>query len=123
MRLSTKRWASGDDVRKVVLAALATALDDRKEEAKKKPGLTGVREVAGGASVGIGMGQVNRVDAARLELRVARDHPDLLVPVRFPCVPALDVVLRPAHLLVPDRGRRGLPWVAAARAGAIAFST
>ena len=46
MRLSTKRWASGDDVRKVVLAALATALDDRKEEAKEKPGLTGVRAVA-----------------------------------------------------------------------------
>ena len=51
MRLSTKRRASGDDVRKVVLAALATALDDRKEEAKKKPGLTGVRAVATGAVI------------------------------------------------------------------------
>jgi hypothetical protein len=51
MRLSTKRWASGDDVRKVVLAALATALDDRKEEAKQKPGLTGVRAVATGAVI------------------------------------------------------------------------
>ena len=51
MRLSTKRWASGDDLRKVVLAALATALDDRKEEAKEKPGLTGVRAVATGAVI------------------------------------------------------------------------
>ena len=51
MRLSTKRRPSSDDVRKVVLAALATALDDRKEEAKKKPGLTGVRAVATGAVI------------------------------------------------------------------------
>jgi hypothetical protein len=51
MRLSTKRWASSEDVRKVVLAALATALDDRKEEAKQKPGLTGVRAVATGAVI------------------------------------------------------------------------
>ena len=40
-----------DDVRKVVLAALASALDDRKEEVKKKPGLTGVRAVATGAVI------------------------------------------------------------------------
>ena len=51
MRLSTKRRASSDEVRKVVLAALATALDDRKEEAKQKPGLTGVRAVATGAVI------------------------------------------------------------------------
>ena len=35
MRLSTKRRTSADDVRKVVLGALATALDDSKEEAKR----------------------------------------------------------------------------------------
>ena len=35
MRLSTKRRTSSDDVRKVVLAALATALDDRKDEARR----------------------------------------------------------------------------------------
>jgi hypothetical protein len=51
MRLSTKRRATSHDVRKVVLAALATALDDRKDEAKKKPGLTGVRAVATGAVI------------------------------------------------------------------------
>ena len=51
MRLSTKGRATSDDVRKVALAALASALDDRKEEAKKKPGLTGVRAVATGAMI------------------------------------------------------------------------
>lgn len=49
MRLSTKRKTTTDDVRRVALAALASALDDRKEEAKRKPGLTGVRAVATGA--------------------------------------------------------------------------
>src|ERR671916_204168 len=51
MRLSTKRRTTSDDVRRVALAALATALDDRKEEAKKKPGLTGMRAVATGAVI------------------------------------------------------------------------
>src|SRR3954452_10861487 len=49
MRLSAKRKTTADDVRRVALAALASALDDRKEEVKKKPGLTGVRAVATGA--------------------------------------------------------------------------
>jgi hypothetical protein len=44
-----KHKPNADDVRRVALAALATALEDRKEEAKKKPGLTGVRAVATGA--------------------------------------------------------------------------
>ena len=51
MRLPTKRRTTSDDVRKVALAALATVLDDRKEEAKSKPGLTGVRAVATGAVI------------------------------------------------------------------------
>src|SRR3954470_14116682 len=49
MRLSAKRKTTAEDVRRVALAALASALDDRKQEAKKKPGLTGVRAVATGA--------------------------------------------------------------------------
>jgi len=44
-----KRKTTVDDVRDVVLSALADALDDGKQEAKKKPGLTGVRAVATGA--------------------------------------------------------------------------
>jgi hypothetical protein len=38
-----------DDVRRVALAALTSALDDGKQEARSKPGLTGVRAVAAGA--------------------------------------------------------------------------
>ena len=49
MRMPIKHKPNADDVRRVALAALATALEDRKEEAKKKPGLTGVRAVATGA--------------------------------------------------------------------------
>src|SRR5262245_31070210 len=48
MRVTTKK-TTADDVRRVALAALATALEDGKQEAKKKPGLTGVRAVATGA--------------------------------------------------------------------------
>ena len=44
-----KHKPSADDVRRVALAALATALEDSKKEAKKKPGQTGVRVVATGA--------------------------------------------------------------------------
>src|SRR3954451_15689827 len=44
-----KHKPNADDVRRVALAALATALEDRKEEVKKKPCLTGVRAVATGA--------------------------------------------------------------------------
>jgi hypothetical protein len=51
MRLSTRQKTRMDDVRKVALAALVSALDDRKEEAKRKPGLTGVRAVATGAVI------------------------------------------------------------------------
>ena len=51
MRLPMKNKPNADDVRRVALAALATALEDRKEEAKKKPGLTGVRAVATGAVI------------------------------------------------------------------------
>jgi hypothetical protein len=40
---------TADDVKKVALAALATALDDGKQEARQKPGLTGMRAVATGA--------------------------------------------------------------------------
>ena len=49
MALSVKRKPTADDVRRVALAALTTALDDGKQEVKKKPGLTGVRAVATGA--------------------------------------------------------------------------
>jgi hypothetical protein len=49
VRISTKRRTTADDVRKVALAALTTALDDGKQEVKKKPGLTGMRAVATGA--------------------------------------------------------------------------
>jgi hypothetical protein len=51
MRLQTKRKTTADDVRRVALAALVTALDDRKQEAKDKPGLTGARAVATGAVI------------------------------------------------------------------------
>ena len=40
---------SADDVKRVAVAALVAALDDGKENAKKKPGLTGMRAVATGA--------------------------------------------------------------------------
>jgi hypothetical protein len=49
MRVPMKHKTTADDVRRVALAALATALEDSKQEAKKKPGLTGVRAVATGA--------------------------------------------------------------------------
>src|SRR3954452_18345868 len=49
MNVSTRRRTTAEDVRRVALAALATALDDGKQEAKKKPGLTGMRAVATGA--------------------------------------------------------------------------
>src|SRR5690242_5825640 len=44
-----KHRTTADDVKKVALAALATALDDGKQEARQKPGLTGMRAVATGA--------------------------------------------------------------------------
>ena len=44
-----KRKTTADDVRRVAIAALTAALDDRKDEARSKPGLTGVRAVATGA--------------------------------------------------------------------------
>ena len=44
-----KRKTTADDVRRVAVAALTAALDDRKDEARSKPGLTGVRAVATGA--------------------------------------------------------------------------
>jgi hypothetical protein len=40
---------SADDVKRVAVAALVAALDDGKDQAKKKPGLTGMRAVATGA--------------------------------------------------------------------------
>src|ERR1041385_5822345 len=51
MRMPMKQKPSADDVRRVALAALAAALEDGKEEAKKKPGMTGVRAVATGAVI------------------------------------------------------------------------
>src|SRR5690349_17761792 len=51
MALASKRKPSMDDVKKVAVAALVAALDDRKDEAKKKPGLTGARAVATGAVI------------------------------------------------------------------------
>src|SRR5688500_4077586 len=51
MRLQTKRRTTAEDVRRVALAALVTALDDGKKEATDKPGLTGVRAVATGAVI------------------------------------------------------------------------
>src|SRR3954451_25059161 len=47
----TNRKTTADDVRRVALAALASALDDGKQEVKPKPGLTGVRAVATGAVI------------------------------------------------------------------------
>src|SRR5688500_17956294 len=49
MALSIKRKTTADDVRRVALAALNSALDESKREVKRKPGLTGVRAVATGA--------------------------------------------------------------------------
>ena len=49
MRVPMKHKPNADDVRRVALAALASALEDSKQEAKKKPALTGVRAVATGA--------------------------------------------------------------------------
>src|SRR4051812_48909417 len=43
------RKTTADDVRQVLLSAVADALDEGKQEARKKPGLTGVRAVATGA--------------------------------------------------------------------------
>src|SRR6187549_960215 len=40
---------SADDVKRVAVAALVAALDDSKEQARKKPALTGMRAVATGA--------------------------------------------------------------------------
>ena len=40
---------NADDVKRVAVAALVAALDDGKDQARKKPGLTGVRAVATGA--------------------------------------------------------------------------
>src|SRR5688500_18808678 len=40
---------SADDVKRVAVAALVAALDDGKEKASKKPGLTGLRAVGTGA--------------------------------------------------------------------------
>src|ERR671915_235173 len=68
MRLSTKRRTTSDDVRRVALAALATALDDRKQEAKSKPGLTGMRAVATGAVI------YTAGKAAFTSRRFIRDH-------------------------------------------------
>jgi hypothetical protein len=51
MRVPMKHKPTADDVRRVALAALASALEDSKQEAKKKPGLTGVRAVATGAVI------------------------------------------------------------------------
>jgi hypothetical protein len=49
MALSVKRKTTADDVRRVALAALASALEESRREAKQKPGLTGMRAVATGA--------------------------------------------------------------------------
>ena len=51
MKLQPKRKPTADDVRRVALAALVSALDEGKQDAKKKPGLTGVRAVATGAVI------------------------------------------------------------------------
>jgi hypothetical protein len=51
VRFRSKKNATADDVRRVALAALATALENSREEARKKPGLTGVRAVATGAVI------------------------------------------------------------------------
>jgi hypothetical protein len=51
MRLSTKHKTTAEDVRRVLLAAVADALDEGKHEAKQRPGLTGVRAVATGAVI------------------------------------------------------------------------
>ena len=49
MGLMKKQKTTADDVRRVALAALVSALEDGKEDAKKKPGLTGLRAVTTGA--------------------------------------------------------------------------
>src|ERR1044072_7536680 len=51
MRMPTKQKPTADDVRRVALAARTAALEDGKQEAKKKQGLTGVRAVATGAVI------------------------------------------------------------------------
>src|SRR4051812_712574 len=63
-----KRRTTVEDVRKVALAALATALDDGKQEAREKPGLTGIRAMATGALLYTG------ARAAISGRRFARDH-------------------------------------------------
>ncbi len=49
MALSVKRRTTADDVRRVAIAALTSALDDGKREAKEKPVLTAKRAVTTGA--------------------------------------------------------------------------
>src|SRR5689334_12729504 len=68
MRFTTKHKPNMDDVRKVALAALVSAMDDKKDEAKKKPGLTGVRAVATGAVI------YTAGKAAFSSRRFIRDH-------------------------------------------------
>ena len=68
MRLSTKNKTSAEDVRRVLLAAVADALDEGKQEAKKRPGLTGMRAVATGAVI------YTAGRAAFASRRFARDH-------------------------------------------------
>jgi hypothetical protein len=51
VRFRSTKSATADDVRRVALAALATALENSREETRKKPGLTGVRAVATGAVI------------------------------------------------------------------------
>jgi hypothetical protein len=51
VRFRSKKSPSADDVRRVLLAALAAALENSREEARRKPGLTGVRAVATGAVI------------------------------------------------------------------------
>src|SRR3954452_12745544 len=68
MNVSTRRRTTAEDVRRVALAALATALDEGKQEVKKKPGLTGMRAVATGAVI------YTAGRAAFAGRRFARDH-------------------------------------------------
>ena len=70
---------NADDVKRVAVAALVAALDDGKDQAKKKPGLTGMRAVATGAvlyTAGKAAFNGRRFINERLEARAEQDEDD-----------------------------------------------
>jgi len=70
---------NADDVKRVAVAALVAALDDGKDQARKKPGLTGMRAVATGAvlyTAGKAAFNGRRFINERLEARADQDGND-----------------------------------------------